>query len=158
MVLVRSLTAILSKDDQDRLICQCAVYTFFFNRSQGRRLPVHQRLLLPLWDDLARDISAASVSCWMASTVAVAYAEAAQSAPLLSWPWAHEMWAITVTVAFQNATPIVYISKETYWKSVNLFIEFYLRDLHCTHGDGTHGISSLVAAQAVVTLNSPDSC
>ena len=83
LVLVRSLSAILSRDDQDRLICPVRCLCFYLDRSQGRRLPVHRRLFLPLRDDLARDISAASVSRWIVSTVAVACEEAAQSAPLL---------------------------------------------------------------------------
>ena len=43
----------------------------------------------------------------MASTVAVAYAEAAQSAPLLFRPRAHETRVIAASVALQNATPVV---------------------------------------------------
>ena len=154
---MKSLSGILSRDDQDYLICPVCWLHFYLDRSQRRRLSVHQHLLLPLWDDLARDISAASVSCWITSTVAAAYAEAAQSDPLLSRPRAHEMRAIAASVAFQNAIPIVGILEAVYWKSVNPFIDFYLRDVQCTCGDGTHGISSLLAAQAVVTLNPPDS-
>ena len=97
------------------------------------------------------------MSRWIASTVSVAYAEAAQSAPLLSRPRTHKTRAIAASVAFQNATPIVDILEAAYWKSVNPFIHFYLRDVHCIREDRTHGISSLVAAQAVVTLNPPDS-
>ena len=146
MVLVRSVAAILSKDDQDRPICPESCLRFYLDRSSGRRLPVHRRILLPSRNDLARDISAASVSRWIVSTVAVAYAEAAHSAPLLSRPRAHETRAIAASVAFQNATPIVDILEAVYWKSVIPFIDFYLRDLQCTRGDGTYGISSLVAA------------
>ena len=97
------------------------------------------------------------MSRWIVSTVAVAYAEAAQSAPLLSRPRARETRAVAASVAFQNAIPIVGILEAAYWKSVNPFIHFYLRDVQCTCGDETRGISSLLAAQAVVILNSPDS-
>ena len=83
-----------------------ALFTFLFGSLSRRRRPVHRRLLLPLQDDLARGIPAASVSRWIASTVAVAYAEAAQSAPLLSRPRAHETRVIAASVAIQNATPI----------------------------------------------------
>ena len=56
----------------------------------------------------------ASVSGWFASTVAVAYVEAAQLAPLLSQPRVHETQAIAALVAFQNATPIVDILEVAY--------------------------------------------
>ena len=69
----------------------------------------------------------------------------------------HEMQAIAALVAFQNATPIVDIVEVAYRKSVNPFINFYLRNVQCTHGDGTYGIFSLATAQTVVTLNSLDS-
>ena len=104
-----------------------------------------------------RNISAASVSHWIASTVAVAYVEAAQLAPLLSGTRAHEMRAFAASVAFQNVTPIADILEAAYWKSVNPFIDFYLGDVQYSRGDGTYGISSLEAAQVVVTLNPPDS-
>ena len=104
----------MSKDDQDRLIYTVRCLRFYWDRSQGSRLPVNRRLLLPIRDDLARNISAASVSRLAVSTVSLAYAEAAQSASLPSRPRAHETRAIAASVAFQNATPIVDVLEAAY--------------------------------------------
>ena len=82
-------------------MCCSGVY---LDCSQGRRLPVHWRLLLSLRDELAGDISAASVPCWITSMVAAAYTVSPS----------HEMQAIAALVAFQNATPIVDILEVAY--------------------------------------------
>lgn len=86
------------------------------NTLRERRLPVRRRLL-PLRDVLEREISTASVSRWIASTVATAYA---RSSPR------------TASVAFQNATPVADILEADYWKSVNPIIVFCLGNVQDT--------------------------
>lgn len=101
VVHVRSQSAILSKEDQDRLICLMHCLHLCLECSQGRKQSVY-RHLLPLLDDLGRSISASSVSHWICSMVAKAYAEAMQLSPLLARPRAHETRTIASSVDVQN--------------------------------------------------------
>lgn len=98
------------------LFVRCSAWVSILNTLRERRLPVRRRLL-PLRDVLEREISTASVSRWIASTVATAYA---RSSPR------------TASVAFQNATPVADILEADYWKSVNPIIVFCLGNVQDT--------------------------
>ena len=63
----------------------------------------------------------------------------------LSQARAHEVRAWSTTLAAANSVRLDDILQATYWKSWNVFTDFYLRDVSAVRLDGLHSLSAVVA-------------
>ena len=128
---VKSLSATLSKNDKDHLICAACCLRFCFECYQRGRLPVHR--CFSLYEMICGELFLLLLSC-------------TESHPLLLQPvlrqchWSFSLFDlglmnhglfIAALVAFQNAAPVADILKAAHWKLVNLFIDFYLQHVQC---------------------------
>ena len=134
----------LNPDEPERMLCPVRQVGLYLRdteniRGDRRRLFVH-------WDPAIQDISRAHVSRWIVLTIKEAYDRA--DLPL-DEAHAHEVRAISASLAYLNQVPLDNVLAAALWRSQGVFQRHYLRDLE----QSAQGISTLgpvVAAQAVI--------
>ena len=144
---IPSLSRTCGENDNDRLLCPVRALKFYLNRvkpSRGRR----KRLFLPLKG--GGDVSAASISRWVSSTVKKAYSSLSSRELSLFKIRAHEVRALSTSWAFVNHTPLADVLQAAFWRNSTTFSTFYLRSFESQH-DNLHMLGPLVVAQTVVT-------
>ena len=62
-------------------------------------------------------------------------------------PRAHEVRALSASLALVHNLPLEVILDSATWRSQNTFINQYLRDITRLREDGTYGIASVVVSQ-----------
>ena len=155
-VFIRSLTAILGPDDEDRKLCPVRALREYRRRTKPFR-PAKSRLFLS-YQKPTKEISCASISRWLRSVIRSAYqadGEGAVSMP--SGPRAHEIRAWASSLAWAHNVQISKIMDAAYWFNQGTFLDFYLRDVSRLNDDGSRGISSAVVAQQVLSSSTGSS-
>ena len=61
---------------------------------------------------------------------------------------AHEVRAISTSLALVRGVALHKVLQAAYWHSQTTFINYYLRDIESRREDGRYGIQKLVLAQA----------
>ena len=143
-IMIRPLSSILCPDDPDRTLCPVRALRHYRRRTEhfrgGRR-----RLFLSWNETYTRDITKSSLSRWLSQVIGSAYSRSSsQPAPSTR---AHEIRAWSASLAFGCTRRLTEVLDAAYWRSPNTFIDFYLRDVSRTNGEGAHGIASVVVAQ-----------
>ena len=64
----------------------------------------------------------------------------------LSQPRVHEVRAWSTTLAAAQSSRLEEVLRAAYWRSPNVFLSCYLRDVSCIRLDGQHALSAVVAA------------
>jgi hypothetical protein len=64
---------------------------------------------------------------------------------------AHEVRAWAATLAAIHSTRLEDLLHAAYWRSTDVFISFYLRDVARRLDDGSFGVSSAVVAQQIMS-------
>ena len=96
----------------------------------------------------------ASISRWIVETIKLAYAVQITDLPD-SNPTAHEVRALSSSLAWSNSIPLERILKACYWNSDNSFVRFYLRDCSLFNNE-LASLGPLVAAQSVIGVLLPE--
>ena len=148
-IMVRPLTTILCSDDPDRSLCPVRALRYYRRRTEHFR-GSRRRLFLSWNESYTRDISKSSLSRWLSQVIGSAYARSSPSQPAPSTR-AHEIRAWSASLAFACTRRLNEVLDAAYWRSPSTFIDFYLRDVSRTNGEGVHGISSVVVAQHPIT-------
>ena len=146
-IVIPSLTAYCGNDDPDRLLCPVRAlrqYLKMTSLSRGART----RLFIPLRG--TKDISAASISRWIAETIKHAYSSISLSDRELLQVRPHELRALSASWAFVNHAPLEDILQAASWKSHSTFSSFYLRSLS-QFSDDLYSLGPLVASQRVIS-------
>ena len=147
---LRPLTAILAPDDEDRALCPVRALRAYLRRSRPLRSPHHRRLFVSFNPDFKRDITKATLSRWVATTITEAYRVFNITLPV-DHPRAHEVRALSASLAASHHLPLNSILEAAFWRSEDSFINFYLRDTALLRDDGSRGIGSVVVAQHVLS-------
>ena len=63
---------------------------------------------------------------------------------------AHELRAISVSIAELRGVRLEEILRAAYWRSEGTFLKFYLRDIRASRQDGSFGIDHIAVAQTIV--------
>ena len=148
---VPSLSHSLSHDDVDRTLCPVRALHFYLSRvkqQRGKRL----RLFIPVKGK--GDISKASISRWIASTIRFAYSDLSDQDLSLLQIRPHELRALSTSWAFVNHAPLDDILAAAFWKNSSTFSSFYLRSLTAQQ-DNLFSLGPLIAAQVVVSAAPP---
>ncbi len=143
---IPSLSKDFGSDDPDRYLCPVRALKFYLDRvkpSRGSR----SRLFLPVRGN--GDISAATISRWIASVIRLAYSQISDQelSHLRAKP--HEVRALSASWAFVNHAPLDDILSAAVWRKPSTFSSFYLRDMSSVL-DNLHSLGPLVAAQRVI--------
>ena len=156
-----SLEALIKASSQDALLCPIRALRIYLSRTKPVRGP-RRRLFLPLVPagDKPRDITANTVSSWVKHTVMQAYARSTRPTHDQELRQlygvdekevanfhraAHESRAQSASYRFDKSHPsLAAIMKACYWRSSNVFINFYLREITMEDKEHLHRLSSLV--------------
>ena len=139
--------------------------TVYIKRTNSRRAGSLRRLFLPCVATRHRDIYKSTLVSWVRKTIQAAYAAKSDrfvnqfrdetsgggSFLPLSTPRVHEVRAWSTTLAAQSAK-ISDVLNAAYWRTPNVFIEFYLRDVTANRTDGKKCLSTCVAAGHVASF------
>ena len=101
-------------------------------------------------ENYTKDISRSSISRWVKQVIVEAYNRAGVSLEGVT-PRAHEVRALSTSVAFINDCSLPAILDAAYWKSNGVFIDHYLRDSARLLGEGSWGIGSVVVSQQAIS-------
>ena len=157
VLFIRPLLDILAPDDPD--LCNCPVRALKVYNAQGsaRRAGSLRRLFLPLKSGRLRDIQKPTLARWVMTLVKRAYqwedekrGGGVRPLPLAS-NRAHEVRAWATSLAVNQANRLDDVLRAAYWRSADVFISKYLRDVARRRQDGSFGVSSAVVAQQVMT-------
>ena len=143
---IPSLSASCGRDDQDRLLCPVRALKFYLDRVKSIRAQ-RKRLFIPIKGK--GNISAASISRWVASTIRKAYSSLSDRDISNLKISAHEVRALSASWAFVNHTPLSDILQATYWKNSSTFSAFYLRSFS-TQRDNLSMLGPFVASSSVI--------
>ena len=156
-LVVRPLTDIVGREDDDRLLCPVRALRFYLDRTKHRRGGALRRLFLSLNEDYGKDLSAGSISRWLSATVLLAYRTKEVEATVLN-PRAHELRALSSSLAFSHSISLPDFLEAAYWRSENPFTSHYLRDVRASRLDGAFSIRVIAAGlQCVATRPSASS-
>ena len=143
---IRPLTGFLCPDDIDRTLCPVRALKRYLRFTRSLRKS-QRKLFISHNPFYSKDISTSSISRWLKLVIKNAYANSSMD---LGSTRAHEVRAWAASSAFAHSWSLQDVMKAAYWRRESSFINYYLRDVSLTRGDGTRGISTFVAAQQVV--------
>ena len=149
-VIIQPLASRLASDDDDRFLCPVLALKRYLRRSRPLRGPNLRRLFVSFNPGYQFDIRKSTVSRWLTTVIQEAYKSASLD---VTNPRAHEVRALSASLALERNVPIQVILDAASWKSVLTFTSFYLRDISRTRGDNSSGISSAVVAQYAVSTS-----
>jgi hypothetical protein len=148
ITVIQPLASRLASDDDDRFLCPVLSLHRYLRRSRPLRGPNLRRLFVSFNSNYQSDIRKSTVSRWLTTVIQEAYKSASLD---VANPRAHEIRALSASLALEKNVPIQVILDAASWKSVLTFTSFYLRDISRTRGDNSSGISSVVVSQYAVT-------
>ena len=146
VIRIRPLTGFLCSDDSDRKLCPVRSLKRYVRFTRAIRKN-QRKLFISHNPFYSKDITSASISRWLRYTIKQAYE--CSSFDVCS-SRAHEVRAWASSAAFAHSWNLKDVMAAAYWRSETSFINYYLRDISLTRGDGSFGISTFVAAQQVV--------
>lgn len=152
-ICLRPLTTILAPDDEDRTLCPVRALRFYLRRSRPLRSPQHRRLFVSFNPEFKRDVTKATLSRWITTTIKDAYRSFNLTLPPGN-PRAHEVRALSASLAAAHQLPLNSVLEAAFWRSEDSFINFYLRDTALLRDDGSRGIGSMVVAQNIISAHS----
>ena len=144
---IPSLSATCGSSDPDRLLCPVRALNFYVKATavvRGNRT----RLFIPIRG--SGDISAATISSWLSSTIRRAYAHLSSEDRQVLQVRPHEIRALSSSWAFLNRVSLDDVLKAAFWRSSSTFSSFYLRSLS-TQSDAIYSLGPLVASQTIVS-------
>ena len=142
----------------DLLNCPVRALKIYLHRTQPHR-GSRIRLFLSPNPAYKKDIIKSTVSRWMSVVIRRAYFWSAQNkeggvAP--NFPCqavrAHEARAWTTTLAARHSVDMGAIMEAAFWRSRDVFIDHYLRDLSAVRQDGAYAFTPCVAARQVLVV------
>ena len=152
-IIIPSLSRTCGRDDKDRLLCPVRALKFYLDRVKTLR-GSRKRLFIPLKGQ--HDISAASISRWIASTIRASYSQLSNVDLSFLRIRPHELRALSTSWAFINYTPLDDILRAAYWRNSSTFSSFYLRSFS-SQQDNLFSLGPVVASQSVISSASTHS-
>ena len=150
---IPSLSQTCGKDDADRLLCPIRALKFYLQKVKSKRHG-RKRLFLPL---IGRgNVSAASISRWIASVIRFAYASLSEAQLPMFQIRPHELRALASSWAYTNYIPLDDVLRAAFWRHSSTFSSFYLQSFSAQR-ENLFMLGPIVAAQQVVSNRSNSS-
>ena len=149
-VVIPALAPTLDTDlREDRSLCPVRALRVYLDRTkdsrQGKNL-----LFVSIRKNFSKDISKNTISQWIKNTIKLCYTSADSETLQVTRVKAHDVRALSASLAFKGGIPLEEILTSCYWKSHGTFMNFYLKDV-CWSNDEIFKLGPLVAAQHVVS-------
>ena len=149
-VVIPALSNILCSDDEDVSLCPVRALRRYIRFAKALRTS-QRRLFISLNPKYHQDIKVSTLSRWLVHLVKDAYAHAQQTLPTDPVK-AHELRAISSSLALQRSVPVSRILAAASWKSSTTFISHYLRDVRFSRDED--GLPSYALVLANVATSS----
>lgn len=164
-VRVVPLSVYADEVDVDFRLCPVRALRVYVSRTKERRGLGLRRLFLPCNTARRKDVIKSTFAKWLSTVIKDAYSWAASRVdiahgagnspgggtvlPLVA-PRAHEVRAWSSSLAASQSARISDVLSSAYWRSPEVFISCYLRDLSARRMDGVFSLSTVVSAGHVV--------
>ena len=145
-LVIPSLSVVTGQEDPDRLLCPVRALKFYLKATEPLR-GSRSRLFIPLRG--SGDISAATISRWIAATIKFTYAGLTSADLTFLRIKPHEVRALSTSWAFLNCVSLEEVLQAAFWRSETTFSSFYLRSLS-KQNDNLRSLGPVVAAQKIV--------
>ncbi|XP_070183079.1 uncharacterized protein [Littorina saxatilis] len=152
LVRVKALTSALAPGDPDSVNCPVRALRLYLARTQPIRSSSQKLLFISLLTRREKDLSKVTLARWVSSLIKQAYewrrtkrGGVMPSLPLDS-ARAHETRAWASSLAVLRSRRLEEVLTTAYWRSEDVFINFYLRDVTALRQDGSRGLPALIAA------------
>ena len=137
---------------EDRSLCPVRALRIYLDRTKDSRKDKNL-LFISMKKGFRKDISKSTVSHWIKDTIKTCYTLADNETLQVSRVKAHDVRALSASLAFKGGIPLEQILSACYWRSHNTFTNFYLKDV-CWHNDNLFKLGPVVASQHVVSSKS----
>ena len=154
-VSIKRLDNFCGPKEPDAQNCPVRALKMYRKKTQTMRSPNQRCLFISYNPSMAKDIRVSTISRWLRTLIIEAYKFLDKQSVLLpapiplSSPRAHETRAWASTLALRSV-PLSQLLQAGYWRSEDVFINHYLRDVSRRKEDGTWGLPAVVAAQTTV--------
>ncbi|XP_070197976.1 uncharacterized protein [Littorina saxatilis] len=152
LVRVKALTSALAPDDPDSVNCPVRALRLYLARTQPIRSSSQKLLFISLLTRREKDLSKVTLARWVSSLIKQAYewSRTKRGGVMPSLPLdsarAHETRAWASSLAVLRSRRLEEVLTTAYWRSEDVFINFYLRDVTALRQDGSRGLPALIAA------------
>jgi hypothetical protein len=159
VLFIRPLSSILPPNDPDMVNCPVRALSIYCAKTKPRRGCELRRLFVPLNLARKRDVQKPTLARWVMTIVRRAYkwqdterrgGGGVRPLPLIG-NRAHEVRAWATSLAATHSCNLETLLQAAYWRSSDVFISCYLRDVARRREDGSFGVASAVVAQQVMT-------
>ena len=137
----------LSSSGMDKYLCPVCALRIYMRRTRSFRRN-RERLFISYIKAYDKEISASTVSRWIVDTVRFAYDQSGSSSAAKIC--AHELRALSSSLAWLNYVPLDTVLRAGYWRSENSFIKFYLRDTAGLN-EKLFSLGPIVVAQKIIS-------
>ena len=142
---IPSIFSMEGSTDDDILSCPVRALRIYRGRTEGFRRD-RRRLFLSLKQNYQKDITKNTLARWIVTIVKEAYQVRDMTVPTSIR--AHDTRRLGSSLAFERGVALDDIMATASWKSPNVFIDSYLKDVSHTATDGTSAIRMAILAGA----------
>ena len=152
-VVIPALKPFLGEDLQDDMtLCPVRALRYYLDRTKDLRKEKHL-LFISFKPGFKNDIKKATISSWLKHTILTAYESVKPDLSEQVKPKAHDVRAMSASLAFKGGVSLEEVLNSCFWKSHNTFTSFYLKDLAWqSTADSDYKLGPVVAAQHVVKI------
>jgi hypothetical protein len=145
-IVVPALAHTLKQGDPNRSLCPHRALKWYLEKSKVFR--ASQRRLFISFAKSDKEISAATLSRWIVKAVTMAMDINGQLSCNKNTPRAHEVRAISTSIALSRSVSMENILRAAFWRNESTFSRFYLRDMS-RDMDGRARLPIVVAQQII---------
>ena len=135
--------------DIERLLCPVRATDIYVQRTSDPEFLQHRRRLLLHYDRNVKETRLSHISQWIVNTIVLAYQHADEENARLLRVRAHDVRAISNSVAYFNNVTLSEVLQGARWRSRGTFVGHYLRDAQ-REVDGLYRLAPVVVAQRIV--------
>lgn len=138
---IKAIRDFIQDEASDRLLCPVRALRIYKKRTDNK-CSKDQKLFVCVKKD--KDMAIHSISYWLRHTIITAYKHSKTTITGLNRVTAHEVRAVSTSLAASKHVPIKDIMRKAFWKSESTFTSFYLKDL-AKYIKQPNGVSTITA-------------
>ena len=126
---IKSIKGFVPDSDPEVLLCPVIALRVYVKRTQAKRQKTGtKRIFVGIMKD--KPLSIHSIAYWIREAIREGYFHAqTQDVPSLNRVTAHEVRAVSTSLAVHKHIPIKEVMKKGFWKTDTCFTSYYLKDL-----------------------------
>ena len=144
-------------DLPDRYLCPVRSLRYYIHKTDYFRSPSQKALFISHSKKVTKEITVNTVANWIKNVIKLAYHTSNTQELTLAKTSAHEVRALSASVAFQTNQSCANINKACYWRGHSTFTNYYLRDLAMEENYELHMPNVVAASKKVITKPKPQS-